>query len=35
MNKDILILIESVNNNIDDFENDIKLLEKIIKHYST
>ena len=34
MIKDIINLIELVNNNIHDFENDIKLLEKILKHYS-
>ena len=34
MIKDIFNLIELVNINIIDFENDIKLFEKIIKHYS-
>ena len=34
MIKDIVNLIELVNINIIDFENDIKLFEKIIKHYS-
>ena len=34
MIKDIVNLIELVNINIIDFENGIKLFEKIIKHYS-
>ena len=34
MIKDIFNLIDLVNINIIDFENDIKLFEKIIKHYS-